>query len=155
MRFVLFKVSTSFALTSALILLITSQLVWSEDAEPSDPGFSITVESQQSYEGACNKLIVAGNDQTGVCGQSLVIVIMTNGSVSITLQQGNQDLGLFGAETNANLYSIYGAFVNGTDNIPLQGSCEQVSMINSDPVLTCAMTDEQGSPWEIQFIIPD
>lgn len=139
-----------------VLLLIAYPLAHAEEALPDVSSQQITLESQHSYQGACNKLVIAGSDQTGVCGQSLVIITMTNGSVSITIQQSNQDLGLFGAETNANLYSIYGAFVNGTDNIPLQGSCEQVSMINNDSVLVCAMTDEQGSPWEIQFtIIPD
>ena len=156
MRFVPSKVSISLAQISALLVLFVSPLVWSDEGEPSDPGFSITFESQQSYSGTCSKLVVRGNDQTNACGQSLVIVTMTNGSASFTIQQGSQDLGLFGSSANSNVYAIHGAFVNGTDNIPLQGSCEKVAMINSDFVFTCTMTDEQGAPWEIEFnVTPD
>jgi hypothetical protein len=76
---------------------------------------------QNAYEGVCDRLIFAGNDEILACGINLVVITMTNGSVSITHQHVNSDLSLYGAELNHAVFSICGAFVRGTENVPLQG----------------------------------
>lgn len=148
MRFM--SLSPGLSLYSFLLVAIISDFSLADESQSLDPGL-ISVKSQTTYDGSCTKLLLAGEDLTSSCGTSLVVIGMTNGSVSITIQQFNSDLGLFGSEINQDHYSIHGAFVHGTDNIPLQGNCELITSMDDASNIMCHMTDNQGNPWEIQF----
>ncbi|ACE86018.1 hypothetical protein [Cellvibrio japonicus] len=132
-------------------LLAFSHIGYADENQLDSPGQSITLESQQSYEGTCSKLVIAGDDYTSACGTSLVVLTMSNGSVSITLQRGDQFLGLYGAQAHRHYYNIHGAMVSETDALPLQGYCEMIIAMNGSSALICQMTDETAAPWEIRF----
>jgi hypothetical protein len=120
------------------------------ESQPINSAQTIVVESQTTYQGNCQHLILAGNNRKSTCGESIVVLTMSNGSVSITVEQQGDDLGLFGTQVGQGTYSIHGAFLNGKDNVPLQGNCI-LSSASDAPRIECHLVDEQGSPWDIQF----
>jgi len=120
------------------------------ESQPDNPAQTIAVESQTTYQGTCQQLILAGDNLKPSCGKSIVVLIMTNGSVSITVEQEGDDIGLFGTEVGQGTFAIHGAFLHSRDNVPLQGNCI-ISADNSSSNIECHLVDAQGSPWEIQF----
>lgn len=133
-----------------LLFVCFANAVDAVESQPANPTQTIAVESQTTYQGTCQHLVLAGDNLKSSCGESIVVLIMTNGSVSITVEQQGDDLGLFGTEVGQGTFAIHGAFLHSRDNVPLQGNCI-ISANNSSPSIECHLVDAQGLLWEIQF----